>query len=747
VGGADGGQAVEFPSTIEVPLWIQRIQGPIELDGRIDEPAWDQLARLPMTMFSPFFGGEMTEETDIRIGHDDAYLYVGARMYDSDPSGIRTNTFVRDVYSGDDIISIVIDSYNDYETAVWFTTNPSGARSDRTVSNDGQFSGGGMPMNADWNSFWDVSTTQTDEGWFAEFRIPFSTLGFQSIDGETEMGMIIYRFIPRKNERQLYPAIDPAVGGLAFAKPSVSQRIRIEDVEPSKPVYVTPYVLGGFDEAPALNTSPDGSAIGWGVERDPTSEIGGDLRYSPTSNLSVDLTVNTDFAQVEADDQQINLTRFALFQPEKRQFFQERASTFEFNTGGFFNRVFYSRRIGLHAGEVVRIYGGARAVGRAQGTDFGFLSMQTASHGGRSSENMSVLRLNQQVLNPFSRVGGIVTSRLGDNGQDNLVYGLDTVLRLVGNEYFVARWVQSFDEAISELNAWSSGLALVQWERRQDEGLSYRADFTRVGHQYTPRLGFQNRRDFTYGGLQAQYKWFLDEASSLRSWAIGGNTGHYFSNPTTNPEPGPEDSTGYLPESRVYAPEINFEWKGGTELRIGYNRIFESVADSFRVSEAYIVPGDYWFDEVSVRFQLPRARTFRGDFTVTGGTFYDGTRIGTALNPTWNASKYLELGAGYEVNRLEFEDRGESTTAHLTRVKVAFALNTHLSFSGFAQYNSVDDITSINARFRYHFREGTDLWIVYNEGLNMERYNGLDPRLPISAGRQLLIKYNHALIF
>ncbi|MGE3617096.1 MAG: DUF5916 domain-containing protein, partial [Gemmatimonadales bacterium] len=383
-----------------VPLPIGKLDGPITLDGKVDEAAWAALAPLPMSMFSPTYLGELTERTEIRIGHDDRFVYVAGRLFDSNPAGIRSNTFYRDVYSGDDVLAVVLDSYNDFETAVWFTTNPAGARSDRTVSNDGVFSGGD-PMNTDWNAHWDVATTRDDKGWYAEFRIPFSTLGFQAVNGQVEMGLIVYRVVARKNERQTFPALDPKWGGLAFAKPSQSQRVVMDQVKQSKPVYVSPYLLTGLNAVSELGTGTDPR---WSTITDRSAEIGGDVRYSPTSNLALDFSVNTDFAQAEADEQQVNLTRFPLFFPEKRQFFQERASTFQFNFNGS-DRLFHSRRIGLDDESVVRIYGGARAVGRLGGLDYGILSMQAAPTGARSSENLTVVRANQQVLNPYSSVG------------------------------------------------------------------------------------------------------------------------------------------------------------------------------------------------------------------------------------------------------------------------------------------------------------------------------------------------------
>ena len=171
---------------------LTRLTGPIEFDGRPFEAAWDQVPPLTMTMYSPTFGGPLTEESDIRVAYDNDYLYLGARMYDDDVSDIRSNTLYRDQYSGDDLIAIILDSYNDYETAVWFVVNPAGARSDRSMSNDAEF-GAGFPMNADWNAFWDVETRRDDKGWYAEMRIPFSSLPFQDVDGQVTMGMIVYR--------------------------------------------------------------------------------------------------------------------------------------------------------------------------------------------------------------------------------------------------------------------------------------------------------------------------------------------------------------------------------------------------------------------------------------------------------------------------------------------------------------------------------------------------------------------------
>ena len=727
-----GAQLPAIQSSPGAPITIPRLSGEIELDGVVDEPAWEAVAPFAMTMYSPAFEGPLTEATEVRIGHDDRYLYVSGRMYDSDPDGIRVGTLYRDQYSGDDILAVVIDSYNDHETAVWFVTNPVGVRQDRTVSNDAQFTNG-MPMNWDWNSHWDVATTRSDEGWFAEFRIPFSTLGFQVTGGEVAMGLIVYRMVPRKNERQTYPAIDPAWGRLSFAKPSLAQRVVLRDVRQSAPVYITPYGLAGFRQTPQL--VPAGAVPGpeWRIERDPAAEAGLDLRYSPTSNLALDLTFNTDFAQVEADDQQINLTRFPLFFPEKRQFFQERSSTFDFSTGGFSNRLFHSRRIGLDQGEIVRIYAGARAVGRLAGTDFGLLAMQTAPHGDLSSENVTAARLRQQLFNPNSSVGGMLTTRLGSHGRNNVAYGLDAVVRWLGDEYLIVQWAHTFDEAAEQVAGLESGLARVRLERRRDGGLSYEAESVRVGADYIPGLGFQSRRDFTYWGGQLRYRQFRDPDSPLLARAVTLGAAQYLRN---------EDGAA---ESREIRSELELDLRQGSNLVVGVLSSFESVRAPFPISDLEVPAGEYWFHEAIVNARLPRSGRFRGEFNASAGSFYGGTRIGVALSPAWVVSRFLELEGGLEVNRLDLA-RDAGVTTRLARLRVNAALNPRVSLSTFGQYNSATGQTSFNARFRYHFREGNDLWIVYNEGLFNDRDGGLGPRRPFSSGRTVLVKYTHTFV-
>ncbi|MCZ6917244.1 MAG: DUF5916 domain-containing protein [Gemmatimonadetes bacterium] len=720
--GTTGGEAQD-------PMPLTRLSGPIILDGLSDEAAWQDVPVLPLIVYQPTFGEAPTQRTEIRVAYDDDYLYVAGRMYDSRPDQIRTFSLNRDGAFSDDLMAIVLDTYNDYETAVWFTTNPAGVRSDRAISNDAQITSF-RDLNSDWNTHWDVAVQKNGEGWFAEMRIPFSSLGFQDDDGHVVMGMSAYRWITRRSERHLFPAIPPD-WRMGFAKPSQGQRVSFEGVYSKKPVYITPYGLGGMNREAEL----DSTSTGYISNSDPTTEIGGDLKYNITSNLTLDLTVNTDFAQVEVDAQQVNLTRFSLFFPEKRQFFQERNGLFEFNTGGQ-NRLFHSRQIGLNDGEPVRIYGGARVVGRVGTMDLGVLNMQTASERGIPAENFGVVRLRQRVFNPYSNIGGMATTRFGSDGSYNVAVGFDAVVRPFGDEYATLKWVSTFDDDRAPgATLGDGGLFLARWERRNNNGFSYFADYVRSGVAYDPGVGFVRRSDFSFFDNQLSYQWFMGVDSPFRSITLG-NLGQTFLR-----------NADKSVESASIEPSFQFEFKTGGNLSFSMLNSYESALDSFDILGGIPIPsGEYWFHEALVNFRMSGGSALRAEGGASTGSFYDGWRTSVRAGPTWIPSPHFEVGIDYQLNMIRFSDRNESLDAHLVGFRVNTAFDKHLSINTFVQYNSAEDDANINARLRYHFREGNDLWIVYTEGFNTDRDQLSPPRLPLSQNRVFLIKYTYTFI-
>ncbi|MCB0589632.1 MAG: carbohydrate binding family 9 domain-containing protein [Phaeodactylibacter sp.] len=713
---------------------LPRIEG-IIFDGHVDEPAWERIPPVPLVQYEPNAGAPPTEKTEIRFAYDDKYFYGSIRAYDRDPSGIRGNSLYRDRLAGSDHFEILLDAFNDNETAFVFSTTPAGIRNDVAIRNDatgGTISSGAW-LNRDFNTFWDAEVYVNEEGWFAEMRIPFSSLRFQEKDGKVIMGLSAQRKVARKVERLIFPAIPPKQDW-AFLRPSLAQKILIEGVHPTKTVYVSPYVLGGVERSNEL----DQGQTGYSRKNDTQLEIGGDVKFSVTNNLTMDFTVNTDFAQAEADDQQVNLTRFSLFFPEKRQFFQERAGIFEFLAGGL-SRLFFSRRIGLtDDGRVAPIYGGMRMVGRVGTWDLGLLNMQTQKQDSIPSENFGVLRLRRRVFNPYSFAGGMFTSRLGADGSYNLAYGIDGLIRLFGDDYLTVQWAQTFDGLLRKekpIAGFNSGRLALELNRRRREGVGYTVGTILSGPNYNPGIGFVDRSDFKYGTAGLSYTWLYNEGAPF-IWQrihLGGNA--YLAN----------NNGAFL--SAEFGPEWSFSTRTLSSGGLQFKWAYENLLEDFVLSDDVSVPvGDYHFFRIIGAYKLAAERILSTGITLETGQFYDGWLHSIAFTPSWYVSKHLELGLEYSYNYVNFPDRDKIFKVHLARLRIGTAVNRKLSTNAFVQYNSTASLFSANVRFRYNFREGNDLWIVLNEGLNTDRYQD-NLRLPLSSRESVLVKYVHTFQF
>ncbi|MBN2774793.1 MAG: carbohydrate binding family 9 domain-containing protein, partial [Prolixibacteraceae bacterium] len=417
----------------------------VNFDGVPDEPFWELSQKFDLVMHAPNTGEIPSEKSTILISYNDNFLWVSAILDYKEPTDIVSTSKKRDEESKNpDSFGILLDSYNDNENALAFFTTPEGQRIDFTVSNDAQMVPsiyGSSNINYSWNTFWDVKTIRTESGWSVEMRIPFSSLRFQVVNDKVEMGLLINRSVSHCNEIDTYPEIDPRHGMLAPFKPSLAQTIILRGIKESKPVYVSPYMITGIDRLNEENNE----GTGFNYSEDKTLTGGLDIKYSLTSNLTMDVSFNTDFAQVEADDEMVNLTRYALFYPEKRMFFQERSSIFDFSLGGP-SQLFYSRRIGIDDdGIPVPIYGGARLTGRLGKWDMGFMDMQTRKKDGLPSENFGVMRFRRQVFNANSYVGAIMTSRINPDNVNRYSYGIDGIFRVFGDDYMQFNIAQTTD--------------------------------------------------------------------------------------------------------------------------------------------------------------------------------------------------------------------------------------------------------------------------------------------------------------
>ncbi|MBD3616894.1 MAG: carbohydrate binding family 9 domain-containing protein [Gracilimonas sp.] len=707
------------------PTIIPETMKEIHLDGILGEDAWQDAVTFRLVMHSPGNGEEASEPTTVYLMYDDRYLYVAGNMSDSEPEKIQAPTKKRDEMGlNSDWFGIFLDTFNDKENGLTFLTTPSGLRTDFHIYNDGQ---GDFPVNRDWNTFWDVEVNQNDRGWTVEMRIPVSSLRFQDSKGKTTMGLSIIRYIARKSEWDSYPNISDQWGFWSPFKPSQFLEITFENLSNRKPLYIAPYLLGGVTQRNILNNQE----TEYELENTTTLEPGLDVKFGLTSNLTADVTINTDFAQVEADNQQVNLTRFSLFFPEKRLFFLERSSTFDFGFGGP-DRLFYSRRIGIHNGEPSRIYGGARVVGRTGPWDLGFLSMQTEAAQGVSSKNNSVLRLRRQIINENTYVGGMMTSLIGTDGSQNIAYGIDGVFKLFDQSYLTTAWAQTFDdEKNSELLSTDPSRLRINFENRDFAGFTYDLSYSYSGESYNPGLGFQNRSNFTRFGNSLGIGWIPDHHSFINRHKISANGFLILSNETGTTE------------SLEIGPEYNLNTLKSANVTIDFKYQYEDVPQTFDLSNEVEVPaGAYDFFGSNFSFETSNSRLLTATFSGYTGTFFDGWRHTLGISPNWSVSPSLNLSGLYQINYVTFPDRNQLLTASVARLRMLYMFNIAFSVSAFTQYNSLSNGIISNLRIRYNPSEGNDLYIVFNETFNTNR-SRMNPVLPITDNRTILLKYTY----
>lgn len=721
------------------PVAIPRLTGPVILDGMSNEAAWQAVPTLPAGQSTPTHGLPPSERTEFRLGYDERYLYASGRLYDSSPEGIRATSLRRDDGSeSNDWFGVTLDTYNDKETMVGFATTPAGIRTDLVWPNDGQNSPG---PNFSLNTVWDAAVKRTDDGWFAELRIPLSSLRFVERDGQVVMGVNVWRSLARKNEMISYPTVEDRWGKWGVFKASLAQEMTMDGVHRRRPVYVTPYVLGGdgLSSAQATNSSS------WVRKVEAPREFGIDVKLGLTSDLTLDLTYNTDFAQVEADDQQVNLTRFSIFFPEKRPFFQERSGLFEFSMGPN-EQLFYSRRIGLNAGGPVPLYGGARLVGRVAGWDVGMLNMQAEGVAARRvpTTNFGVVRAKRQVLNPNSFVGMLLTTR-ADSGSTNVTAAVDAVLRLRARDYLTLQaghvadsdttTVLTCDRAVDRLCSRALERAMLRafYERRGLDGLNFGVGVSRFGGRFNPKLGYLQRTNFERAGGRLAYGWHQPDASGVQRYTLSVDGFGLQRN-----------SDGKV-ESASVTPAWTMEMKSGRSFTLSVPYTQEDLRSAFTVATGATIPaGTYRYQRVTATYAPPSGDLRRAGVSVGIGPFYDGTARNVSLTPTWVVSRHVELSGLYSVDRIDFARRNEHVTAQVARVRARTSFTASVSFAAFVQYNSLAKQVSSNARLRFNPREGTDFYVVYNDARNTTPGAYAPAKFPLDS-RTLLVKFSRMI--
>ena len=679
-----------------------RITEEIRLDGVLDEPAW-QLAS-PAANFiqwQPSPGEPAPEPTEVYFLYDDENLYVGFICYDSEPDRIRVNDLREDFqFNGTDSIALILDSLNDDRSAFQFGTNPAGARRDAQISNDSSF-------NNEWDGVWDVRVTRNGEGWVAEFVIPFKTLRFSSSPTQ-EWGLNLNRRVLRLNEESLW---SPLPVRYRISRVSLAGTLNgLENIRQGRNLKVTPYVIADFAQSRSHNFQ-------WNDLKD-QFDGGVDLKYGLTPSLTLDATYNTDFAQVEADQQQVNLSRFSLFFPEKRDFFLENSGTFSFGGGGGFGGggsqllvPFFSRRIGLSERRaIIPILGGARVSGQVGRYDIGVLTMKTGEQKiddendtFTPSYNYVVGRIKRNLLTN-SWIGAIVTHRDSSiDGDYNRVFGADARFQFYSRLNFDAYILKS---STPDLDGQDQARKFAtRWD---DDELALSAGYITIQPNFKPEVGFVRRPNMTQYDSEITWSPLIQSSEMIRNLQF--ETGFEYIQGA---------SSGEI-ETRDLRITTGIQFQNNGNIRFTTRETFERLDAGFPIRPGITIQaGDYTFREHSVSTQTDRSRMISGNGSVSWGGFWDGdvTSLsgGISLKPSfrWN------VDLSYAQNRVTLPD-GRFTT-DLVGARFIYGFNPNAFFNAFVQYNADTNQVSSNIRFNWTHSPLSDLYIVYNDTRDTDR--------------------------
>ncbi|HSH74917.1 MAG TPA: DUF5916 domain-containing protein [Longimicrobiales bacterium] len=740
---AGSGQAVQETGAGRRPSRSARaavVEQPPIIDGRLDDRAWSAAEALSgFVQREPMEGEPVSERTEVRIVYDEAAVYVGAWLYDRDPSAIVLGQTLRDASLTDtDAFQIVFDTYRDGQNGFVFATTPSGIEYDGQVTDEGgggggrggrQQSGSGGGFNLNWDGSWEVATSTDDEGWYAEFRIPFSTLRYAR-GGPQTWGVNFARNVRRRNEESLWAPVPRQ-----YNLHRVSLAGTLDQLEaPARRIFtVTPFALG---DAFRDYTLPVGSAecFGSSGRTDCGAEIGGDAKIGVTQSLTLDLTANTDFAQVEVDDQQVNLTRFPLFFPEKRGFFLENAGTFAVGTGRQ-AELFFSRRIGLSRGNAVPILGGARLTGRVGGLQVGFLDIQTdklerydavagITQRIAPSNNFGVARVVREFENR-TQIGGIFVSRVNtdDSGDYNLTYGLEGSLG-IGDAVTLDAWgaTTSTPGMVGEEYAFSGG---GQYETRDWE---ISAGYHEVGEGFNPEVGFLSRGNYRSVNARAlrhvrfdQVPWFREirpHASWTEFWDMNG-----------------------FSETRLVHIDNHFEFANGAFFQFpGLNFTGEGLKEPFEIRPGiFIPPGSYNNVDFEFRANTNTSAPLSIRLGGNAGGFYTGTRVSPNATVAYRYQDRLTTSLRAEYYDVRLNDADKFTTAVLAFTG-SYSFTPRLYLQAQLQYNDDTEDLGTNLRLGWLDTAGTGLYVVYNDTEHFGSLRSTGIRYGPKQ-RQLIIKY------
>ena len=711
--GADG----------HVTVRAVRIAEPIVVDGLLDDPVYEQVAAIDgFVQQLPDEGAPPTEPTEIWILFDDDNIYLSARCWDSQPDRMVADEMTRDARAiwRNELLSVIFDTFHDGRNGMNFSTNPLGGLMDNLVTDE-------SAVNLDWNTVWDAQTSFFEQGWMVEMMIPFKSLRFKAGGGEQTWGINVSRRVQWKNESSFLSPVPASLGYRGMLQ--VSAAATLVGIEP-------PTTIRNLEIKPsAISGAFTNKKVTPIRSNDLTGEVGIDVKYGLTRSLIADFTVNTDFAQVEADEQQVNLTRFSLFFPEKREFFLEGQGIFSFGDTGAVNWggppsdtpvVFFSRRIGLEGGNEVPIRAGGRVTGRSGPYSIGLLNIQTGDSAAADSlsTNFSVVRVKRDMLRR-SNFGVIYTrrSRLENGLGINQVYGADLNFRFYENINFTNYYAQTDTPGLAESNA--------SYRSKFDytgDLYGITAEHLTVGKNFNPEIGFVRRDNFRRNFAQFRFSPRPRSIPWLRRMIYQGSFDYI------------TDMTGIL-ETRESKLRLEMELENSDKWYLQYTDSFEGLPEEFKLTSDVILPvGGYKFGHIRTEYDFGAQRRVSGRLFYTRGTFYGGTRSDVGYQGRAVFTPQLAIEPRVSVSDVDLPQGSFTTT--LLGTRASFTVSPRMFLAALIQFNSSNKAVDTNIRFRWEYEPGSDLFIVYSDG----RDTGLEgfPRLE---NRSFVVKFTRLFRF
>jgi hypothetical protein len=666
-----------------------RIETGPEIDGRLDETLWkDAPAAGPLWQYDPLPGIEMTERTEFRIVYDDQNLYIGVWCFDSEPDKINARVMQRDnssIYS-DDYLYMAIDTFHDQRNGYIFVVNPNGARYDQIVSNN-------IFLNSNWDGVWRAAGSIDKQGWKAEIAIPFKSLSFNP---ETDVwGFNISRSIARKVERGRWTGAKPHLH--TFHVSQAGDILGLTGLKQGLGIELAPYALARMSRTEGTNI---------------TGDFGTDARYRITPNLSATLSYNTDFAETEVDQRQLNFTRFPLFFPERRAFFLEDSGVFEYGglpatgrSSGLGRPVipFFTRRIGRdNNGDTVPLLIAGKMAGRVGKYNMGITDAVLEDHNGLGMQNVFAGRVARDIWEQSS-VGIISTMGDPNSENDNFLIGPD--FRYRTSNFLNGK---TFEANVFALSSRTDGTT-------SDSGFAYgtslaypndlfraNAQFIEVSDAFDPALGFVQRKDVR--GYYTFASWNPRPSSPpwLRQYHVAYTTEHY------------TDRANILETAEHRITPLWLEFNSGDELFLSFTREFDGPDEDFTILEDLTIPaGEYWWNQYRLGIDFASRRKVSGELNASYGDFYLGDRWRMGAEATYYPWKPLGLSLDYAYNHVSFPEG--VADAHIGAGRALINFTTNLVWAHLVQYDSLSDSVGYNSRLIWEYRPGSKLFAVFNQ--------------------------------